>query len=417
MASAQLKIMPNRAISELPPRQCVILIGGLGTRLGSLTRDMPKPLLPVGGAPFLDVLVGEAVRRGFNEILLLAGYKADSVADYAASISSRVKGDYEVRVSVEPEPLGTGGALLHARPHLDERFLLLNGDTWFDFNWLDLFRFAGDCSAIATRTVEHADRHETVELAPDGSVGRIVPRTKDSGRGLINGGVYLLRRSDLDGFPTHFSIESDLIPRLIERSALRGRSYRGFFLDIGIPETFEEAQHAIPAQRRRPAIFFDRDGVLNHDSGYVGSVDRFRWIDGAQEAVRLANDLGYYTFVVTNQAGVARGLYREDEVQELHRWMADELRNDGASIDDWRYCPYHVDGTVERFAKPHSWRKPEPGMILDLLAQWPVDVSSSLLVGDKDSDCAAAAAAGVQALKFEGGNLRDFLADHLEGDR
>jgi D-glycero-D-manno-heptose 1,7-bisphosphate phosphatase len=395
--------------------QCAILIGGMGTRLGELTRETPKPLLPVDGAPFLDVLIGEAVRRGFRDILLLAGYKPEVVAQYAASVGSRVAGDYRISVSVEPEPLGTGGALRHATQHLADSFLLLNGDTWFDFNWLDLFRVAGDRSAIAARRVPNADRHERLRIEADGAVAEIEPRAEGSGSAVINGGVYVLRKSDLNGFPERFSIESDLLPSLIERSSLRAKEYSGFFLDIGIPETFEAAQTEIPAQRRRPAVFLDRDGVLNHDDNYVGSVDRFRWIDGAKDAVRLMNDRGYYVFVVTNQAGVARGYYEEESVAGLHRWIADQLRSEGASIDDWRYCPYHPDGTVERYRATHPWRKPEPGMLVDLMDKWPVDRERSILVGDKESDCEAARAVGIRAFLFEDGNLRDFVADRLAG--
>jgi D,D-heptose 1,7-bisphosphate phosphatase len=395
-------------------RQCAILVGGLGTRLGSLALETPKPLLPVDGTPFVEVLVGEALRRGFRDFVLLAGHKAAIVHDYASGLKSRLPEGCNVRVSVEPEPLGTGGAIVHAAEMLQDSFLLLNGDTWFDFNWLDLFEIAGRCSAVAGRRVADAGRHETLVIAEDHRITSIEQRVDNGGAGLVNGGVYVLRKQDLTGFRGNFSIEVDLLPRLIERSGLRGRQYGGFFLDIGIPETFEAAQTEIPAQRRRPAVFFDRDGVLNHDDDYVGSADRFRWIEGAPEAVRLANDLGYYVFVVTNQAGVARGYYDESAVQSLHRWIADELRGKGAYVDDWRYCPFHPEASVDQYRSVHPWRKPSPGMIVDLLKTWPVDVGRSFLVGDKESDCAAARAAGVEPILFPGGNLRDILASRLE---
>lgn len=394
--------------------QCAILLGGMGTRLGELTRETPKPLLPVDGTPFAEILVGEAVRRGFTEFLLLAGHKASVVEDFGRGLQGRLPHGCKVSVSVEPEPFGTGGALLHAFDRLADQFLLLNGDTWFDFNWLDLFRVAGSKSAVAARLVPNADRHETLEIAEDGAVTAILPRASLSGAALVNGGVYLLRRSDLTGFPDRFSIESDLLPKLIHAAELNGREYDGFFLDIGVPDTFEAAQSQVPAQRQRAAIFFDRDGVLNHDDNYVGSPDRVRWMDGAKDAVRLANDLGYYVFVVTNQAGVARGLYDEGKVRSLHHWMAEELRREGASVDDWRYCPFHPDGSVERYRSSHPWRKPQPGMILDLLEIWPVDAEHSVLFGDQESDCIAARAAGVRPFLFTGGNLYDFVSAQLE---
>jgi D-glycero-D-manno-heptose 1,7-bisphosphate phosphatase len=393
--------------------QCAILIGGMGTRLGALTRDTPKPLLPVGGAPFVEVLVREAVRRGFDDILLLAGFRAGVVEEFAHGIQSRLPSGCQLRVSVEPEPLGTGGAVRHAGDLLSDTFLLLNGDTWFDFNWLDLFGAADGGSAVAARHVSDAGRHETLSIGRDGAVTGIVQRAEGTGAGLINGGVYVLRKKDLFGFPARFSIEGDLLPKLIRGGDLWAREYQGFFLDIGIPETFSAAQTAVPGRLRRPAIFFDRDGVLNHDDKYVGSRDRFRWIEGAKEAIRFANDRGYYVFVVTNQAGVARGFYDEAAVESLHRSMAQELREQGASVDDWRYCPFHPEGSIERYRSIHPWRKPLPGMILDLLEKWPIDVDSSILIGDKESDCAAARAAGVKPFLFEGGNLFDFVTQRL----
>lgn len=391
--------------------QCAILLGGMGTRLGALTRDTPKPLLDVAGEPFLDVIVREAVRRGFRDLVLLAGFKSAIVEDYASQLRGRLPADCRVSVSVEPEPLGTGGALVHAQHLLADHFLLLNGDTWFDFNWLDLVALAGDGSAVAARRIVGTDRYETLGIDPDGRAMAVHPRGAADGSGLVNGGVYALRKQDLVGLPSHCSVESDLLPLLIERGQLRGREYDGFFIDIGIPETFEAAQVEIPRRRCRPAVFFDRDGVLNHDDNYVGSIDRFRWMKGAKRAIKLANDLGFYVFVVTNQAGVARGFYAEADVQALHRWMADELSKDGASVDDWRFCPFHPDATVAAYQGAHHWRKPNPGMLDDLIRHWPVDVEGSFLIGDQPSDLAAATAAGVTPFLFEGGDLYDRFTD------
>ena len=167
---------------------------------------------------------------------------------------------------------------------------------------------------------------------------------------------------------------------------------------------------------KRPAIFFDRDGVLNEDNGYVFEIGQLKWIDGAREAVKVANDAGYFVFVVTNQSGVARGFYEETHVEALHRWMEDDLAKIGARIDAFEYCPYHPDAVIERYRQVSLRRKPAPGMINDLLERFPVDVSRSILIGDKLTDLEAAQAAGIEGYLFPGHDLVHFLRAILARD-
>ncbi len=163
----------------------------------------------------------------------------------------------------------------------------------------------------------------------------------------------------------------------------------------------------------RGAVIFDRDGVLNEDVGYAHRPDQIRWVEGAIEAVKAVNDCGLYAFVATNQAGVARGYYGEAEVAALHAWMNAELARSGARIDAFVYSPFHPEGAVEAYRRDTPCRKPGPGMILDLLARFPVDPARTVMIGDKASDVEAARAAGVEGLLFTGGSLRDALGPVL----
>ena len=392
-------------------RQAVILVGGLGTRLGERTKATPKPMLPVGGRPFLDTLIDEIARYDvFDEILLLAGHKAESIL---ARYNGTVRGRTRLAVSLEQAPLGTAGALVHAAGRLQERFLLLNGDSFFDFNILDLAtRASAGLVHMALRANVVGDRFGRVAL--DGDRVRSFMAPGQGATGPVNAGVYVVDRSILarvGGLPA--SLEQDVFPALAAAGAMTGTSYHGYFIDIGIPEDFARADVELTEQLRRPAVFFDRDGVLNHDTGYTFEAGKLQWIEGAREAVKAVNDAGYFAFVVTNQSGVARGFYEESHVHALHRWMADEMATIGAHIDAFEYCPDHPDGTVERYSRVSIRRKPGPGMITDLLGRFSVNTDDSILIGDKPSDLEAARAAGLQGPLLAGGNLEAFVRMHL----
>ena len=154
-------------------------------------------------------------------------------------------------------------------------------------------------------------------------------------------------------------------------------------------------------QGKRPAAFLDRDGVLNVDHGYAHKPEQLDWIAGAPEAVRQLNDAGYLVIVITNQSGVARGYYDEAAIHKFHSHMQEALQAQGAHIDAFYYCPHQPDGKITEFAVRCRCRKPNTGMLEQAAREWPIDLTRSFLIGDKDGDMAAAAAFRIRGIKFD----------------
>ena len=145
------------------------------------------------------------------------------------------------------------------------------------------------------------------------------------------------------------------------------------------------------------AVFFDRDGVLNEEVGFLYEVEKFIWVDGAREAIKFCNDNNLLTVVVTNQSGIARGMYTAHEVENIHAFMQRSLAEIGAHIDAFYYCPHHPEGKITELAVACDCRKPKPGMILRACAELEINPAESILFGDSKRDLDAAQAAGLRA--------------------
>jgi dTDP-glucose pyrophosphorylase/histidinol phosphatase-like enzyme len=372
-------------------RQAIILVGGKGTRLGAITRAVPKPMLPIaGGRPFVDYLLEMIERHGYRDIILLAGHLGEALE---AAYDRRRIGEATVRVMREPIPLGTAGALTVAREALDPRFLLMNGDAFFDINLRALEQVSqrsGATATLALRTVADASRYGRV-IEEDGKVKAFLE--KDSSRpgpGVINGGIYVLKGEILDlvrELPC--SLEQHVFPALVERGDIAGREFKGYFLDIGLPETLEQGHRELPNVRVRPAAFLDRDALIDTVAGGPIEPDGFRWIAGAVEAVRALNDRGCYVFVVSDSSGPVETSGALDEARRLSAKIQERLAPEGAHVDR-----FYAAG-----------REPFSRALAEATNEWPIVRERSVFVGTTDGEVEAARRAGLAAHFFDGGDL------------
>jgi len=227
--------------------KAIVLAGGFGTRLRERVPDLPKPMAQVAGRPFLEYVLDRLVRGGVDEICLSIGYRADAItAHFGRSYRGAAVG-----YAVESEPLGTGGGIAHAlRENSGEPVLVLNGDTLLDIDYAELARWYEKQPApvaMVLREVPDVARYGSV-LVSDGRVSGFLEKGK-SGPGLINAGVYIVQPGVFEAFGLsgRFSFEADLLQRHCQALSPRAWVTNAYFIDIGVPEDYDRAQHELPA--------------------------------------------------------------------------------------------------------------------------------------------------------------------------
>ena len=388
--------------------ECIVLAGGMGTRLRSVVSELPKCMAPVAGKPFLEYVVTSLEAAGFGHIILSLGYKHEYIEEWAAARQSRVR----ISCVVENEPLGTGGGVRYALSKAtEENVFVLNGDTYLDVSFrrmLALHESSGAVATLALKPMLDFDRYG--EVALEGERITAFREKRHCDEGLINAGVYVIRCNALDALPERFSIEKDFFEKEVSRGTLAGFVNDGYFIDIGIPEDFAKAQEEFAGgvYKRLDTLFLDRDGVINVQivGDYVRRPEQMEFIPGALEAMALMRPLFRRMMVITNQRGVGRGLMSEEDLKAVHDYMCGEVERAGGHLDAIYYCTVPDDS--------HPRRKPNPGMMEDVLREWPdTDLSRSIMVGDKPSDMLFAERAGVRGIMVDGTFTLRRLADKL----
>lgn len=393
----------------------VVLAGGLGTRLRQVVKNAPKPMADVGGSPFLELLLDNLLVYGADEFILCVSYMSEVIQ---ARFGDEFRG-VPVRYSVEEEPLGTGGAVKQAFDlfGLDEA-LVVNGDTFVQADYRRFWdEFVGEPLAVMLKAVDNADRYGRVETR-DGRVVSFREKSDEGRSGLINAGTYRVRSELFTGMPQRFSLEKDLLEPRVAELCPRFFLADDYFIDIGVPESYARACRELPdlIHRKRTkvvsslrecisflhtlpkgksaALFLDRDGVINVDKNYVYRIEDCEFVDGIFELCCKAKEIGYKLIVVTNQAGIAKGYYTEQDYAILMNYMKQEFFRQECPLDDVFFCPFHVAGKGE-YQRDSEDRKPNPGMILKAASKYSLDLNNSILIGDKDSDIEAAKKANV----------------------
>jgi histidinol-phosphate phosphatase family protein len=397
-------------------RQIVVLAGGEGTRLASVAGGLPKPLVRVKGMAVLERILRQAEEARFEEALVLVRHQAELIE------RTLRRGSYKIalRFIRESSPLGSAGAVLSAFELLSENFLVVYADVLMDIDLVSFCNF--HAARVADVTLfchpnDHPGDSDLVDVDETGKVRRFFPHPHPENlatRNLVNAALYCMRKSSLAAWRTHetpLDFAKDLFPRMLEWDVrMYGYLSREYIKDMGTPERLScverDLESGLVARSRRdrsmPAVFFDRDGVVNVERGHIASEDDVELYPGVAEALKLLKASGYVCVVVTNQPVVARGECSMDTLRRIHGRIDMLLGRCGAYFDAWYCCPHHPDrgfpGEVKNLKITCNCRKPATGMLEQCSKDLNIDLKSSWLIGDQTRDIQMAKNAGISSI-------------------
>ncbi len=395
----------------------LIMAGGLGTRLSSLTKgEIPKPMAIIAGKPVLERAVLCLKKYGVENFYFSVGHLSEKICSYFGDGS---KFGVKITYLKEQTPLGSGGALYYLKGKVKGDFVVCSGDTIFDIDVKKMLAFHKKRKAKIT-LLTHPNNHpydsDVVLTDRFSRVKNILFKNSHEGDcpNNVNAGFFIVNSSALEYFNQlkKVNMEHDFVFSLIT-SGERVYAYKSteYIKDVGTPERFfkteKEIENGLVASRnlsnKQKAIFLDRDGTINAYNGFISDEDQLELVPDAVDAIKQINQSGYLAIVVSNQPVIARGEATFSKVNTIFNRMETLLGRGGAFVDAVYYCPHHphsgFKGEVKRLKKDCDCRKPKIGMLLRAQRDFNLDLDKCVMVGDSDLDVLTAKNAGIPSVK------------------
>jgi histidinol-phosphate phosphatase family protein len=389
------------------PVQAVILAGGLGTRLKAITDLRPKPLIEFYGKAFLLYIIEHLKSQGFSQVLLLLGYLPEMFQEY---LGNGRKFGVDIEYSITSESDDTGRRIKLAEPLIDDQFFLMYCDNYWPFSFERLwghYQRSGVAAQLSVYSNKDGYTRNNVQVR-DRIICEYDKTRKAAGLNGVEIGFGIFPKTVLDLLGDDNSLfETKVYPPLIKEKQLAGFVTDHRYYSVG---SFERLSITRDFLARRPTVILDRDGVLNKKppkAEYVRNWNEFEWLPGAKEGLKLLRKNGYQTIIVTNQAGIARGVMTESDLRAIHLNMRRAAIASGGEIDAVYYCPHGWDEGCE-------CRKPKPGMLFQAQREFQLDLSRTFFVGDDERDVEAGATAGCKTLLVDSNhNLADLVRSRI----
>jgi histidinol-phosphate phosphatase family protein len=405
-------------------KQLVILAGGKGTRLRERLGNLPKPLIDVCGVPLLERQILLAKRYGFERVLILVNYQAETIVEFCRSKNNW---DLDIQCIDDGEPCGTAGAVLQALDYLEDEFLLMYGDTMLEVDLQRFYQYHIAVSRVSATLFLHPNDHpqdsDLVEIDDQGYVAGFHPYPHDTTSyypNLVNAALYWIDKTALEpwrGFSGGIlDFGKHLFPEMIAKgNKLRGYNSPEYIKDCGTPSRIDRVCNDFLSGKisratldhKQMAIFLDRDGTINREVNHLRSEEQLELLPHAGEAIRRFNRSEYRVCVVTNQPVIARGECTQGGLKQIHNKLETILGQEGAFLDRIYFCPHHPDkgfpDEIVELKIECKCRKPETGMIDLAVSELNISRKYSWMIGDSTSDILAANRAGLKSILVETG--------------
>lgn len=366
----------------------VILCGGIGSRLGNLTKKIPKPLLEINKKPFIEYLIQKYQKYNFSNIFLLTAYKSKI---FKKKYHNKYFNLTKCTVISEKFRKGTGGSLIELKNLINNNFLLINGDSFLDEDLDNFFELKKNkvCKMILVKNTNYQQNKKLSYLSINKNSDVIYSKIDKKKK--MNAGIYFFSKKIFKYIKNEpSSLETDVLPKLISKNKVHGIISKNFFIDIGIIKNLNFAKKNYTNFTKQRALLLDRDGVINRDIGYLHKIKDISWISKIKNILKKISKDNFYRFIITNQSGIGRGFYNDDTFKIFQKKYNKFLAKDQIFFDDVVYCPHHPKYAKKKFRKKCSCRKPNNGMIENILRKWNLNRNYVGMIGDKKTDYMAA---------------------------
>ena len=384
--------------------QVAILIGGKGTRVKSISKKIPKPFLKINKRAIIDHQIKKL--NNFNKIYILSN---EGLAKFHNTLKKRYK-KRKIIIFEEKKPLGNGGCLKELESYVGEDILILSGDLIFNIDFKKFFLFHKRNKSDVSFLVHPNDHPFDSDLLEINKENKLIkfhkkPHSKKNIGNLCLSGIMIINKKILKFIkPNKFQdFSKNILPKLIKKKIkIYAYNTREYVKDVGTPKRIKLVGKHIKTKKyingiiskKLPAIFLDRDGVINKEYPQKHYQNPMEINKGAVSAVKTINENGHLVVIVTNQSAIAKGVLTINELENDHKKLEYYFGKFGAYFDRIYYCPHYpingFKGEIKKLKKKCSWRKPNNGMLIQAIKDLNIDVKNSYMIGDRLTDYNAA---------------------------